>query len=108
MAQLQSQTTRAVGAVDSLPLNLIPQNSFIVGFAVSADSGSINATVQFTEDDPFEDDNVTPSATAVWVNSIYVVGVTVATLGNISAPCRGIRVVNADTGVARLVVNQFV
>lgn len=95
----------AVGAVASVP---VPLDRYIADFKVSLDleivSGAINATVQYTFDDVFAS-GYNP-ATGSWFDHTDITAAIAKANGTLVSPCTAVRVVNADTGTARLRVFQ--
>lgn len=102
---IRRESVFCVGAVDSDVYVLSPQNPVSVGFGVLIVSGAINATVEFT----FDPCNTAAEiAAAHWIDHPYVAAVTADTAGNIAEPVTGIRLSNAGSGTAELIVNQYV
>lgn len=88
------------GNSDPIPLDIY-LTPFHVSLFISIASGAINATVQYTGDNVF-DSTVTP----VWHDHVDLQNEIAATDGTIISPVRAVRLVNADTGTARLTVIQ--
>lgn len=77
------------------------QTPFNVSLRVQIGSGAILATVQYTFDDVF-DAAVTPS----WVNHTDLTALIAAAIGSFISPVRAVRLSNADTGTAILLIQQ--
>lgn len=98
-------TVTVAGAGNSSP---IPLDLYITPFEltlqISIVSGAINATVQYTNDDVFASGY--DPATGNWFNHADLVNEVAAAIGTIISPVTAVRLVNADTGTARLRVTQ--
>lgn len=94
-------TTDASGGATSSAI-YIP-DSFVTPFSVSAVTdvtGTVNFDIEFTNDDP-------ESASALWLNHADFTAKTADTAGVITAPCRGLKVVqNSGSGSTRTVFVQ--
>ncbi len=98
-------TVQVVGADESAPIPLdLRLTPFQVSLQISVVSGAIDATVQYTQDDVFASDF--DPATATWFNHADLVNETAAANGTLISPVTAVRLVNADTGTAQLVVTQ--
>lgn len=94
-------TTDASGGATAS--NYYRPDTFVSPFSVSAVAdvtGTVNFDIEFTNDDP-------DSASALWLNHADFTAKTADTAGVITAPCRGIKVVqNSGSGSTRTVLVQ--
>jgi hypothetical protein len=84
----------------SVPLDQY-QTPFNVSLSLQIGAGAILATVSYTFDDIF-DSTVTP----LWTNHVDLTAQVAAAIGSLISPVRAVRLVNADTGTAVLIIQQ--
>jgi hypothetical protein len=83
-----------------LPLDQY-QTPFNVSLSIQIGAGAILATAQYTFDDVF-DSTVTPA----WINHVDLTAKVAAAVGSFISPVKAVRLSNADTGTAIMIVMQ--
>lgn len=98
-------TMLVVGAATSVPIVLDQYlTPFNVSLTVSAPSGAIVATVQYTNDDVFAA-GYNP-ALGQWFDHADLTAVVALSAGTLISPVSAVRLVNAGAGTAQLIVRQ--